>query len=119
MEAVVVLALRFDEEEIGLELLDGSTMELLLCPLLLPEDDDEEEVVSVGGGARGGRWLSLKYKDIWRRSVEFRGPRSCCTAFDKNIQITNGYHLLDPIIVITIINEKLTIFVHPNRYAFF
>lgn len=33
-----------------------------------------------GGGGGESDPASLKYRDIWRRSVELRGPRSCCTA---------------------------------------
>ena len=35
--------------------------------------------VTVKGGVVG-ETCSLKYNDIWRLKVEFRGPLSCCTA---------------------------------------
>lgn len=51
------------------------------------EDVEEETFGSAksstgggGGGADGPGSPSLKYSAIWRRSVELRGPLSCCTA---------------------------------------
>ena len=44
----------------------------------------EEAVVAIPGKAAGleaaAMVCSLKKSDIWRRRVEFLGPRSCCTA---------------------------------------
>lgn len=54
----VVILLTEEEEEIGLELLDGS---IKVFPLLPVEEGEEVRFV---GGARGGRWPSLKYNDI-------------------------------------------------------
>ena len=45
----------------------------------IPPNPKVDGGVTVNGGVVG-ETCSLKYNDIWRLKVEFRGPLSCCTA---------------------------------------